>query len=100
MIKAGSLVGISGLASRADLNGQRATILSFDATAQRYGIHVVGGEKVRIKAANLELLPRGKPLSDANAVLCLMECGTSLVVLCCAAKRRMRGRPRCRRSCP
>lgn len=51
---AGKDVDIHGLASRPELNGQRARCVSFDAGADRYFCQLPDGSTLSLKAANLE----------------------------------------------
>ena len=55
-IGAGARVRIAGLVSRADLNGTEATVLHYVEEAGRWAVRCDGGELVRAKPANLELL--------------------------------------------
>ena len=53
------MVLVSGLANRADLNGQVGTLLQYDAAAGRWGVdlqHAARRESVRIKVGNLSLV--------------------------------------------
>ena len=51
----GRMVVVSGLANRADLNGQTGTLLQYDAAAGRWGVELEE-ESVRIKVGNLSLV--------------------------------------------
>ena len=54
VIPEGTRVSISGLSSRPELNGTTATILSFVAEKARYAVKLPSGEKLRLKASNLQ----------------------------------------------
>ena len=58
-------VTIEGLSARADLNGERGTVISFD--GERYGVELQVGEKIRVKPANLALVPE-VPLANNETV--------------------------------
>ena len=53
----GMRVQISGLASRADLNGTVGVALSFESAKSRYAVETSSGEQLALKAANLSLAP-------------------------------------------
>ena len=50
----GSIVMLSGLASRPELNGVQATVLSFDDVGGRYAVKLSTGDDIRVRAANME----------------------------------------------
>ena len=58
----GQRVMLTGLAARADLNGQFGMCVSHDAHAGRYTVTIEGGGQVALKSANIKLVsPPPKP---------------------------------------
>lgn len=53
MIPDGTSVFVHGLKSRLDLNDTVGTVVNFDRATGRYGVNVIGGASMKIKAVNL-----------------------------------------------
>ena len=49
-----AVVVLSGLASRLELNGTLATVLSFDGASGRYAVRLSTGEDIRVRSTNLK----------------------------------------------
>lgn len=54
-ITVGAIVRASGLVARADLNGQRGTVMSFNADKKRFAVSFDTGESVMVKPENLTM---------------------------------------------
>ena len=73
-LRVGSTVRIVGLAGRADLNGQRARCINFDAAAARWAVRCIDSDEgVRVRPSNLELIAGSINGQDPQAVDALHE---------------------------
>ena len=54
VLAAGVAVVLSGLTARPELNGMRASVLSFDKSAGRYAVKLTTGEELRVRGINVQ----------------------------------------------